>query len=230
MNTITFAVQVPQIKTSVVRYPKDMARDNARRFAMFNAINHQVYSALEQMSLQMKRTGYKKISIRLLYNLLRAVNSSDLVKDSEDLALSNDFTSFYAREIMAKNPELVGFFDIKDSAYHKSTPLTASEINDMTAHVPSASADTYCHTIRQDVYTEGSLTIVRADSINSVNNSMKADMNVIALQTAPDVFDIVKNRYGKIGLWGGNLTKLEEILTSNIKNHKVGECLIVLVS
>lgn len=229
MNTILFSVQVPQIKTTAVRYPKDVAKDNARKFAMFNAVNHHVYSALEQMSLQMRRGGYKKISIRLLYNLLRAVNSSDLVKDSEDLALSNDFTSFYARALMAKNPELVGFFDIKDSAYHKSTPLTADEVNQMTVHVPSASADKYCRVIRQDLYTNGGLTLVRADSLDSVKDEIKNDMNIIAVQTAPDTFNIVKNRFGKVGEWTGSQTKLEALLASNIKDHKVGDCLIVLV-
>ena len=85
------------------------------RFKRFHSANPHVYDALVTLARQFRqRREDSKIGIGMLYEVLRW--NYYMTTDSEDdYKLSNDFRAFYARKIMAENPDLKGIFQTKQS-------------------------------------------------------------------------------------------------------------------
>lgn len=86
----------------------------AERFAAFHAQNPGVYQRLRELALDAVRRGRRRLSISQLYEVLRWQVS--LETKGDEFRLNNSWRSFYARELMASEPELEGVFELRVSA------------------------------------------------------------------------------------------------------------------
>lgn len=85
----------------------------AESFKEFHKSNPFVYDKLREMALQTKAAGHKRYSIRTLYHVMRwhaALETTD-----PEFKLNNNHTPFYARLLMAREPELADFFTTRES-------------------------------------------------------------------------------------------------------------------
>lgn len=80
------------------------------RFERFHRKNPHVYDALRRMSLAMARAG-RRCGIATLYETLRW---RYLWTAGDDFKLNNNWRAFYARLLMEREPELDGFFDVRE--------------------------------------------------------------------------------------------------------------------
>lgn len=78
------------------------------RFNAFHLANPHIYEMLRDYALQAFRNGRRKLGMKALYERLRW--DYTVLTDHEDFKLCNDYTAYYARLIMEKNPELKGVF------------------------------------------------------------------------------------------------------------------------
>jgi hypothetical protein len=86
---------------------------NEERFRRFHEENPAVYLWLRRMAVNMVKAGWKHYSIKTLWEVLRW--RSDIARDpKEKWKLNNSYHAFYARELMARNPELAGFFETRE--------------------------------------------------------------------------------------------------------------------
>jgi hypothetical protein len=79
------------------------------RFVKFHQDNPQVYDALVDMAREWKQSGNDKCSMKMLFEILRW-QYGIRTNTSEPFALSNDFTSRYARLIAANESDLSELF------------------------------------------------------------------------------------------------------------------------
>ena len=88
----------------------------AEKFEAFHRDNPHVYNIFVALAHQwIDRTGRRKVGISALTERARweiAINTRDA--DAE-YKLSNSYRAFYARLIMAQEPELDGLFDLRPS-------------------------------------------------------------------------------------------------------------------
>jgi len=85
----------------------------AKNFKKFHRENPHVYSELKKLALQLKEKGHKKYGMKGLFEVLRwhrALETTD-----QNYKLCNNYTAFYARIIMKNEPELKGFFRLRES-------------------------------------------------------------------------------------------------------------------
>lgn len=88
--------------------------DIPNEFAAFHYLNRHVYRVLVALARQwVSLTGRGKLGIGALYERARwelAVTTMD-----PDYKLNNNFRAYYARMIMAFEPDLDGMFDLRSS-------------------------------------------------------------------------------------------------------------------
>lgn len=93
-----------------VKFPKAPIDD---RFAAFHRANPHVYTALKNLALFYKRTmGFDRMGMKALWERLRFGYIETTGDDG--YKLNNDFTACYARLLMANEPELEGFFELRE--------------------------------------------------------------------------------------------------------------------
>ena len=81
------------------------------RFTRFHDANPHVYRALRDMALSLKRRGIEHYGIAALFEVLRF---SRMIQTGGDAyKLNNDYRALYARRLMEEEPELVGFFEVR---------------------------------------------------------------------------------------------------------------------
>ncbi len=85
----------------------------AEKFQDFHEANPLVYAQLRDLALKMRRTGRERYSIWGLFNVLRWHRALETTDD--DFKLNNNYTPYYARLLMKKEPELEGFFHTRQS-------------------------------------------------------------------------------------------------------------------
>ena len=87
----------------------------AKKFELFHASNPHVYSALVTLARRFRdKNRSAQTGIAMLYEVLRW--EYYLATDSEDdFKLCNNYKAFYARLIMANEPDLQGIFNVKKS-------------------------------------------------------------------------------------------------------------------
>lgn len=88
------------------------------RFLEFHQENPHVYRVLVRLAREwVQTTGRKKLAIKTLFERARwelAVHTN-----ASDFRLNNNYTAFYARMIMANEPDLAGIFDLRASEADK---------------------------------------------------------------------------------------------------------------
>lgn len=81
------------------------------RFARFHAGNPAVYAGLCKLALEMLGLGWRRCSMDMLFHLLRW--SYGVQTHGDEYRLNNNYTSFYARPLMEREPRLAGFFETR---------------------------------------------------------------------------------------------------------------------
>lgn len=81
------------------------------RFARFHKANPHVYTNLRIMALSLKSKGIRHYGIAALFEVLRF--SSMMQTDGDGFKLNNDYRALYARRLMEEEPELAGFFELR---------------------------------------------------------------------------------------------------------------------
>jgi hypothetical protein len=83
------------------------------RFEEFHAAHPEVYTYLLALAREVRHKGYKRYGIGALWERLRWHFQIEEAL-GEDFKLNNDFRSRYARKLMQEQPELDGFFEIRE--------------------------------------------------------------------------------------------------------------------
>ena len=81
------------------------------RFEKFHARNPHVYGNLRELALAARRAGQRRSGAKALYEILRYAT---IVTTGEIFKLNNNFTAIYARLLMKQEPELRGFFTLRE--------------------------------------------------------------------------------------------------------------------
>ena len=83
-------------------------------FAEFHTENPHVYDELVAMARKARAAGHKVIGIGMLWEVLRWNHLFTTTTDRQGFKLNNDLRSRYAREIMAREPDLDGIFNLRE--------------------------------------------------------------------------------------------------------------------
>jgi len=89
--------------------------ENLAKFELFHAENPHVADELEKLALRLMGRGTEVYSIAGLFEVLRfrrALRTTTGVNDN--FKLCNNHKPFYARYLMKQNPQLDGFFVVKE--------------------------------------------------------------------------------------------------------------------
>ncbi len=85
------------------------------RFEAFNARHPDVYSQLVHLAYQAHVAGRTRIGMKMLFEVLRWEWTLVGLPDSNELwKLNNNYSSRYARLIMANHPLLDGLFELRE--------------------------------------------------------------------------------------------------------------------
>jgi hypothetical protein len=85
----------------------------AERFEEFNRRNPQVYSALESMAREIVNRGRRKIGIKMLFEVLRWNYYLETDDPNSDFKINNNYAPYYARLIIANNPNWEDVFELR---------------------------------------------------------------------------------------------------------------------
>jgi len=85
----------------------------AHNFAQFHRQNPHVYEGLRRLALKLRHTGHHYYGIKALFEVLRYEYALTTVS-ADGLKLNNNYTALYARLLMDKEPELNGFFHLRE--------------------------------------------------------------------------------------------------------------------
>jgi len=80
-------------------------------FEKFHSENPEIYEELIKQARALKAMGREKYGVKSLFEVIRwhrAMNTR-----GDDFKLNNNHAPFYARRIMAREPDLDGFFEIR---------------------------------------------------------------------------------------------------------------------
>lgn len=79
----------------------------------FHEMNPRVYEILVRLARQAKAKGRDHCGIRMLWEVMRWEIFISTTDDASDFKLNDHYTSWYARFIMAREPDLIGFFRLR---------------------------------------------------------------------------------------------------------------------
>lgn len=82
-------------------------------FEQFHTENPAVYFALEKLATQMWERGRRRISIAMLFEVLRWDYYLNTHDPESDFKLNNNYRAHYSRFLMINHPEWVGLFKTK---------------------------------------------------------------------------------------------------------------------
>tara|TARA_R110000751_G_scaffold35565_2_gene87410 strand:+ start:719 stop:1024 length:306 start_codon:yes stop_codon:yes gene_type:complete len=80
-------------------------------FDEFHGNNPEVYSELLKLSFDLKAKGRGKYGVKSLFEIIRWHRA--MSTEGDEFKLNNNHAPFYARLIMAQEPELEGFFETR---------------------------------------------------------------------------------------------------------------------
>lgn len=82
-----------------------------RAFWEFHAAHPEVYEELRQLALDAKRRGRDRLGMKMLFEVVRW--NRLLRTGDRGFKLNNNFTAYYARLLMEREPELRGMFETR---------------------------------------------------------------------------------------------------------------------
>ena len=83
-----------------------------RKFKEFHRDNPDVYTELVKLAKQLKAKGRSKYGIKSLFEVVRWHRA--LATTGDEFKLNNNYTAYYARLIMHREPSLKGFFSVRE--------------------------------------------------------------------------------------------------------------------
>lgn len=82
-------------------------------FWEFHAANPQVYDRVVQMARTAKARGRRKLGMKMIFEVIRW-ETFLRTNDADGFKLNNNYTSFYARLVMDREPDLDGIFETRE--------------------------------------------------------------------------------------------------------------------
>lgn len=82
------------------------------KWEVFHENNPHVYDLLREMAINLKKQGFKRCGIGLLWERLRWLSYIETYGEDE-YRLRDSHRAFYARLLMEQEPELEGFFMLR---------------------------------------------------------------------------------------------------------------------
>lgn len=83
------------------------------RFEAFHQKHPEVYKTLVRLAFELKARGFRRYGLKSLFERVRWHFQVDLDL-GEDWKINNNYSSRYARKLMAEFPELDGFFELRE--------------------------------------------------------------------------------------------------------------------
>lgn len=84
------------------------------RFQDFHQQNGWVYRQLEAMTADLLAAGQRRVGMKMLVEVLRWRYFRQTFDPSSPFRLNNDYTSRYARLLIAEHPEWAGVFELRE--------------------------------------------------------------------------------------------------------------------
>lgn len=98
------------MSTTLVPLPH-IPSERERQFAHFNTNHPEVYETLVDLARLVRRQGFRRYSIKSLFEQLRW--HYQMEKGDRNFKLNNNWHSLYARLIMDREKDLKGFFETR---------------------------------------------------------------------------------------------------------------------
>ena len=92
----------------------DDATPTTLAFREFDRNNPRVFSLLKTFSRAARKTGRKRMGIRMIWERMRWEIMITTTDSERDYKLNNNYTSRYARKLMAECNDLDGMFEIRE--------------------------------------------------------------------------------------------------------------------
>jgi hypothetical protein len=83
-------------------------------FEEFHRANPHVYERLKRLAFRLKVRGVQRWGIKALYEVLRFEEAVATSASAGTYRLNNNFTALYARKLMEAEPDLEGFFELRE--------------------------------------------------------------------------------------------------------------------
>lgn len=83
-----------------------------REFAAFHAENPSVMTELVRLTREARTRGLQRVGMKMLFEVVRWDHA--LRTSGSAFRLNNNFTSRYARAIMAAHPDLAGVYEVRE--------------------------------------------------------------------------------------------------------------------
>lgn len=104
------------MSTQLALIPGTKSRSKPERasldaFLRFHRAHPEVYRMLVEKARQAKANGLKKYGIGALWEIMRWEFA---MRKAGEFKLNNNHRAFYARHIMAAEPDLKGFFELRE--------------------------------------------------------------------------------------------------------------------
>jgi len=104
---------VDQLQLFPVKPVHNLFKTIDDHFADFHGENPHVYENIKRIAYQAKAAGRKRIGMKLIFERLRWEYFIRTDRPEAEFMLNNNYTSRYARLLMANEPELAGMFETR---------------------------------------------------------------------------------------------------------------------
>lgn len=84
-----------------------------QRFLRFHIANPHVYAEIVRIARDLKGRGFRTCGMKLVFERLRWLVAIETKGDG--FRINNSYTAFYARIVMEEEPDLRGFFRLRES-------------------------------------------------------------------------------------------------------------------
>lgn len=85
-----------------------------RAAAAFDKEHPEVYAKLVELSHEVRKAGFPQYAIDCLFGVLRFEKDVRMGPTAGRFSFNNNYRAYFARKIMDQEPELDGFFVIRD--------------------------------------------------------------------------------------------------------------------
>lgn len=118
MTSAQLPLTLPQRGAGASPSPRGARRSPRERFEAFHAANPHVYDLLVGYSRQALRAarlrGRSRIGIRAVWERMRWDLDVETKRGADDFKLNDHLTAFYARLLMAREPDLAECFETRE--------------------------------------------------------------------------------------------------------------------
>ncbi|MFJ4668882.1 hypothetical protein [Kitasatospora purpeofusca] len=115
--TAVLQEQLPGLEAvrRIVQPPAGSVRQQTiqERFEEFHALNGWVLTELERLTAECIDSKFRRVSLGMLFELVRYSYGRATLGSSDDFALNNDYRSRYARLLIEQHPEWAPYFEVR---------------------------------------------------------------------------------------------------------------------